>query len=301
MSYHKSIIYCKPVGLSMNLLNLLVCDDYCKKNNYNLIFFIKDNQLEFAKKLNTSAQLIPIDSDYCNFLAEENYKKYSQLEYSIKLKILIKTKYINDLNISNCNFYADLPSFEKNCIPIKQWSLLRKIPTRYRLLNISNKTIAIQKHPNIIFDKYEKNVLSFNLHNVNDCNHQQQVYELWDYIIKNKIKKYPKHSLFFVSGNVKMLKHFNSKYNGINNMKIIHEYETKYAACSRQFITRGAPLNIFYDIINCSFTNFQSLHNLRIEFPELNSLFSNVNFISSNLIIDFDIAVNYFKNNITIQ
>jgi hypothetical protein len=278
----------------------LVCDDYCKKNNYNLIYFIKDSQLEFAEKLNTGARLIPVDSDYCNFLAGPNYIKYSQMEYSTKLKILIKTKYINDLNISNCNFYTDLLSLKKNCIPIKQWNLLRKINTN-EFFNIPNKTISIEKHPNIIFNKYEKNILSFNLRNVNDCNHQQPVYELWDYIIKNKIKKYPKHSLFFVSGDAKMLKHFNSKYNGINNIEIIHEYETKYAASLGQFITRGASLNIFYDIINCSFTDFQSLHDLRIEFPELNLLFSNVNFISSNLISPFDIAVNYFKNNITIQ
>lgn len=289
-----NIIFCKPTGLNSNLVNLLICNDYCIKNNCNLIFFIKEKQLETAKRLNTVAQFIVVDQEYLDFCCGFNYRNLSYLEFSLRLKSLIKKYYVEDLSFKDTYFHS---GYNQNLDSISsQYAniLLYKI-YKTELKNISKNVLQLEDSHKIKFKKLDPNILSFNL--VNTGGDQKRVYDFWDYVIDKKFKKCPRSQLFFVCGDKVMLERFTKKYSSINSIND-KEYEVKYSNTFDTIIHRGAEDDIFYDMINCSFTNFQSLHSLRHEFPEIANIFKDVSFV--NRTEHFDFLVEYFKDNIKI-
>lgn len=304
-----NIIFTKPLGLSLNLVNLLILNDYCIKNNFNLIFFIPNNHLEIVKKLDTVAQFIVVDDDYQRFVYKTNYLKLGPSVFSVKLKCLIKKHFLPDLNLSDTLFYdADWTQekqrharkFIQN-IPLHKTNIL--IYNTYdsvELCNISPIKIVIDSDPNILFNKIDDNILSFNLLDIHE--NSKTVYAFWDYIIENKLRQHPTASLFFVSGNHETLLYFTKKYNGINKLdKLSYEIRPRY--CRTNYSkTIGTPDNIYYDIINCSFTNFQSFGKLLNEFAEVKNIFNTVALINENGRMTepmFDVLVNHLKYNIT--
>jgi hypothetical protein len=290
----RNIIFCKPTGLNSNLVNLLVCNDYCVKNNYNLIFFIKEKQLEIAKQCNTIAQFIVVNPEYLDFSCGFNYRKLSLLEFSLRLKSLIKKYYIETLSFKDTYFHS---GYNQNLDDISSQYhniLLYKI-YKSELKNISKTQLRLKDNSKIKFKKYYSNILSFNL--VNTGGDQKRVYDFWDYVINKKIMKHPRSQLFFVCGDKIMLERFTKKYLSINSIND-KEYEIKYSSTFDSIIHRGAENDIFYDIVNCSFTNFQSLHDLRDEFSEITSTFKDVSFI--NRTEHFDFLVEYFTDNVKI-
>lgn len=291
---YRNIIFCKPTGLNANLVNLLICNDYCIKNNCNLIFFIHENQLEVAKRLDTIAKFIVVDQQYLEFCCGFNYRKLTHLEFSLRLKSLIKKYYVENLSFKNTHFHSGYNQ-NLNSIASQYTNILLYKIYKNELKNISRNALCLKDNHKIKFKKYDSSVLSFNL--VNTGGDQKRVYDFWDFIINKKIRHSPQSKLFFVSGNRQMLKYFSNKYSGLNSIddKL---YETVFSRTFSSNINKGCPNDIFYDIINCSFTNFQSLHSLRHEFPEITSIFKDVNFI--NRTEHFDFLVEYFIDNIKI-
>jgi|APGre2960657404_1045060.scaffolds.fasta_scaffold23461_3 hypothetical protein len=302
-----NIIFTKPLGLSSNLANLLILNDYCIKNNFNLIFFIAENHLEILKKLDTIAQFIVVDGAYQQLILKGNYLKLGPLIFAIKLKSLIKNHFLKELDLSDTYFYdADwiqserrpARKFIKN-IPLDKTNIL--VYNTYdsvELLNISPIKIAIGDDPNILFNETDDNILSFNLIDIHKD--KKITCAFWDYIIENKLKQYPTARLFFVSGNYETLQRFTVKYGAINKLDKL-SYETRPRSCRTNYSkTIGSPNNIYYDMLNCSFTNFQSFDSVLYEFPEVRNIFSTAELVQTTLPPMFDVLINYFKNNNTI-
>jgi len=305
MNYH-NIIFTKPLGLSLNLTNLLILNDYCIKNNFGLIFFIPENHLGIVKKLNTIARFIVVDKDYQRFIDKSNYLKLGPSVFSIKLKCLIKKQFLPDLNLSDTYFYSidtvkskhrDDQKFIRNIELDKTNVLIYNTYSSTELHDILPVKIDVDDDPNILFNKVDDNTLSFNLIDIHE--NKRFVYAFWDYIIKNKLKQHPAARLFFVSGNRETLEHFTVKYNGINKLDNL-SYETRPRYCRTNYsATIGSPNDTYYDILNCGFTNFQSFDSLLNQFPEAVNVFSSVKLIQPGVMQQpsFDVLVNYFKRN----
>jgi hypothetical protein len=288
----RNIIFCKPTGLNSNLVNLLILNDYCIKNHLKLIFFIKKNHLKIVKQFNTIAKFIIVDDEYVNFSCGFNYRKLGYICFSTKLKLYIKKYFLVNLDINDTYFCDGYNKTIEN-IPLCKTNILLYKIYKNELINITKRKIKVKNNLNLICNSDNKNILSLNL--VNMGGNQKLVYNFWDCIIKENIKKYSDPCLFFVSGDYKMLKYFTLKYSSINNIND-KSYESVYSSTVNSVISKGSSNDIFYDIINCSFTNFKSLHVLRNEFPEIFIKFKEVNFI--NRTEHFDFLVEHFSGNI---
>jgi hypothetical protein len=308
MSYH-NIIFTKPLGLSLNLANLLILNDYCVKNNFSLTFFIPETHLEILKKFDTIAQFIVIDDNYRQFILKENYLELGPIIFSAKLKCLIKKQFLLDLNLSDTHFYdADWTQADRRHarnfienIPLhKPNVLVYNTYSSIELYNISPVKLVIDSNPNVLFDKINDNILSFNLISIHE--NKQLAYAFWDYMIENKLRQYPVSRLFFVSVNHEILQHFTTKYNSINKLENL-TYESRPRYCRTNYSkTIGSSNNTYYDMINCSFTNFQSFDNLVDEFPEVRNIFNTIKLLRPGTMQGptFDTLVNYFKYNSSI-
>ena len=309
MSYH-NIIFTKPLGLSLNLVNLLILNDYCSKNSFDLTFCVPQSHLQVLEKFDTRARFIVIDDNYRQSILKEKYLELGPTLFSIKLKTLIKKQFLPDLNLSDTHFYdADWTQTDRRHsrrsiknIPLNKSNVL--VYNTYgseELYNISPVKPILDNVNKILFDEIDNSILSFNLIDIHE--NKQQVYKFWDFIIENKLKSHPSSRLFFVSGNYETLKHFTLKYNSINKLENL-TYENRPRYCRTNYSkTIGSPLDTYYDIVNCSFTNFHSINSLLEEFPEVTNIFNDIELLKPGAIreLPFEVLINYFKYNYTLN
>ena len=304
MSYH-NIIYAKPHGLNLNLANLLILNDYCSKNSFDLTFCVPQSQLEILKKFNTRARFIVIDDEYLQFTLKSNYLKLGPSLFAIIFKIIIKQNFLPDLDLSDTYFYdADWTQADRrhsrrsiHNMPLHKKNVL--LYTTYnssKLYDISPPIkIVLDNSDKVLFNTIDDSVLSFNLISIDE--NKQLAYAFWDFMIENKLKQYPSAKLFFVSGNYETLKHFTLKYNSINKLENL-TYENRKRYCRTNYSkTVGSPSDTYCDIINCVFTNFYSFDKLVEEFPEVRNIFNTVKLLRPGTMQGptFDTLVNYFK------
>lgn len=287
----KYLISVKSSGLCFNIMRLIILTDLAKKYNRKLLFLTKSEHINILKKFNNKCKFIPYVDNHTKLFNNFTRKKSLHTVYDLKYIKFLKDTYLNkifdSIRLNNCNFISgsayEIEDSDKEFLIIDYNDGMNDS----KILNtLSIDKIQIKKEQyNSVIDS---NILTVNV-KINNPNNNR-IYELWDELIPT-LKSFNK-PILLISGNNDIKEYIGKKH----NCKYIKtETETNFSNIRGNDITRGKALDIFTDLITCSFTHFIPFIYFRENHQDILDKYSDINFVYEKE-EKFDILAEYMKN-----
>tara|TARA_R110000782_G_scaffold267690_1_gene363352 strand:+ start:3236 stop:4153 length:918 start_codon:yes stop_codon:yes gene_type:complete len=289
----KYLVSVKSSGLSYNILRLLTITYIAKKYNRQLVFLTKADHIPILKKFNRDCIYIPYVSEHTSRFNSFIRDKNIHLLYDIEYKNFLKNTYMSTITTDDI-----------------QLNNIKLINGGIRDLNDSNHTLMFFEHcrdieyiiellsniPVPVFNirvdscKYSKKNISINV-KLDDPNNKR-IYEFWDELIPILKQKY-NMPLILVSGNNDIKKYLGDKHNCVYEIK---DTQTKYAFKRNSETIRGAPAQIFDDLLICANTHFISLMQIKEEYYNITSKYNDIEFLAKRYEVEkFDALSQYLS------
>jgi hypothetical protein len=118
-----------------------------------------------------------------------------------------------------------------------------------------------------------------------------RVYELWDEIIPALKLKYDM-PILLISGNNDIKKYLGNKHDCIYEIK---ETESIYLYKRNSETIKGIPYQVYDDLIICRSTHFIPFTKLKDDFSSIISKYTDIKFVTTNVVEHFDILAYYLS------